>query len=297
MILVMDYMRDWLVIRGATVRPRTLESYERAAQTICAAVGDRCLDDLTPAACAAVYAPVVAAGHLRTAQIVYSVMRMALSDAVGMHLLAASPMETLHRPRHDAAEIEPYTADEVAALCADPEHGIVWRLLAETGIRRGEAAGLRWSDVDYQQGCIHVRQQATICRGRVIVAAPKSETSVRPVPISEALAAELRRHAALQMARGRFGDYVISEHGELTRPDALNRWLRRASSACGVVGAKPHRFRHTFGAHAVAAGVEIRVLQVLMGHSDISVTAKYYTYVSYTVRAENARRIRQRSAL
>lgn len=293
-----EYLADWLVTRGATVRPRTLEQYAAAARVISAALGQRQLEDLTPVACASVYAPAVAAGHYRTAQIQYAVLSMALADAVRMHLLSSSPMAALRRPSYDAGEIQPYTRDECAALLADEAHGIVWRLLLETGLRRGEACALRWSDVDLTMETVSVARQAVRCRGRLIVEPPKSTAGIRCVPISADLAAALREHLREQVRAGRRGDAVISADGAAVDPRTLSRWLTRAAKRRGVHGARLHRWRHTYGADAVSAGVDIRVLQRLLGHSNISVTARYYAYVRSDVLRDAARRISayQRSA-
>ena len=288
---VSEYMRDWLVIRSANVKPKTIEQYEDAARTICDAVGARDLSTLTPAACAAVYAPAMAAGHVRTAQILFIVLRMSLCDAVGMGLLPTSPMAALHRPGRDEPEIEPFEPDEVAAMfAADPDRRYCWRLLYETGLRRGEACGLRWCDVDFRARTVRVAQQVVSVRGRLLVQTPKTSAGKRMLTISDTLCTMLREHLVAQVAAGRRDEYVLSPDGTLMRPARLNAWLRRCADSAGVAGAHPHRWRHTFGADAVSAGVDIRVLQKLLGHKNISVTAKYYAFVRRDVlRAASSR--------
>lgn len=274
-----DYVEDWLTIKAASVRPRTLEQYAGIARAIVQAIGDRPLDALTPATCAAVYAPIAAAGHARTAQLVYNILDMMLRDAVEMRLLTSSPMTALRRPRYDPREINPFLADEAAALQADPDHGIAWRLLAGTGLRRGEACALRWTDVDLRGRSIRVERQLVRASGRIYETAPKSSAGLRTIPISAALADDLRGHLRKQFLICRRGDYVISSDGARVEPRTVNRWLAAAAARAGVEDAHPHRWRHTYGADAVSAGVDIRVLQRLLGHSNISVTARYYAYV------------------
>lgn len=274
-----DYVEDWLTIKAASVRPRTLEQYTEKARTIVQAIGDRPLDALTPATCAAVYAPIAAAGHARTAQLVYNILDMMLRDAVEMRLLTSSPMTALRRPRYDPREINPFLADEAAALQADPDHGIAWRLLAGTGLRRGEACALRWTDVDLRGRSICVERQLVRASGRIYETAPKSSAGLRTIPISAALVEDLRAHLLNQIFICRRGDYVLSCDGRRVEPRTVNRWLAAAAARAGVEDAHPHRWRHTYGADAVSAGVDIRVLQRLLGHSNISVTARYYAYV------------------
>lgn len=274
-----DYVEDWLTIKAASVRPRTLEQYAGIARAIVQAIGDRPLDALTPATCAAVYAPAVAMGHARSAQLVYNILDMMLRDAVEMRLLTSSPMTALRRPRYDPREINPFLADEAAALQIDPDHGFVWRLLAGTGLRRGEACALRWTDVDLRGRSIRVERQLVRASGRIYEAPPKSSAGIRTIPISAALVEDLRAHLLNQILTRRVSDYVISCDGTRVEPRTVNRWLTAAAVRAGVADAHPHRWRHTYGADAVSAGVDIRVLQRLLGHSNISVTARYYAYV------------------
>lgn len=277
--LVCDFLSDWVAIRSATVRARTIEQYRGAVGVICAAVGDRALEDLTPAACAAVYAPIVAAGHNRSAQIVHTVFAMAMRSAVDFHLLPVSPMQGLHRPKYDEREIDPFDADDAAALLADPAHGIAWQLLRGTGMRRGEACALRWSDIDLRGGMVSISRQLVASAGALVESAPKSKAGVRVVPISAELCDALRMHLRKQFLICRRGDYVISSDGARINPRTLNAWLSAAAERADVLAAHPHRWRHTYGADAVSAGIDIRVLQRLLGHSNISVTARYYAYV------------------
>jgi integrase len=75
---------------------------------------------------------------------------------------SANPLENVHRPRHEY-EVKAFTPEQLATLLevADPETGLIVRVLASTGLRFGELAGLRWSAVDFERGAIEVRQQFT----------------------------------------------------------------------------------------------------------------------------------------
>lgn len=286
-----DFLRDWYALMSIDLRPRTCEQYSAAVRVISEAVGDRLIGDLTPIACAAVYAPIVAAGHSRTAQIVFTIFRAALRGAVETGVLQASPMQGLKRPRYDGRDVDPFSDLEVSALLSDPKHGFAWRLLLSTGLRRGEACALQWRDVDFGARVIRVTRQLVRANGVLIEGPPKSSAGKRRIGMPDDLADALRGQLRAQMAAGRRGDYVVSTDGCRVEPRALNRWLTAAAHDADVLDAHPHRFRHTFGADAVSAGIDIRVLQRLLGHSDIKVTAKYYAYVRDDVLCAASRRI------
>lgn len=275
-----DYLKDWLTIRGATVKPRTIESYTAACTAICAVVGQLHMEQLSPSALAAVYAPLVAAGKTRTAAVVFRVLSMALKDAVSMGMLKSSPMAALRMPKHKPKKVEAFTHAEIRALCAsDPQHAFVWQLLWMTGARRGEACALRWSDVDFTKKVIHIRRQVVVCQGVTHETPPKSDTGIRSIPMDDSMVQLLRAQLRVQLQNGRSGDRIISNDGADVDPNTINRWLKQAAAHAGVKDAHPHRFRHTYGTDGVSAGVELRVLQYLMGHSDIAVTSKYYADV------------------
>lgn len=286
-IMYSDYLQDWLAIRSATVRPRTIESYAASVKTIIASVGALPLGALTPAQCAKVYAPYVKAAKHRTAALLYRVMSMSLKDAVLMGMLQASPMAALKMPKYKAKKVKPFTHAEIRAIIkADPAHAFVWNFLWMTGARRGEACALRWSDVDFTRKELTIQRQIVRADGILTETEPKSDTGIRTIPMDTTMVKLFRDQLRLQLMHGRQGDRVLSNNGTTIDPRQLNKWLTQAATAAGVEDAHPHRFRHTFGADGVSAGVEMRVLQELMGHSDISVTARYYTAVREDAKRE-----------
>jgi integrase len=159
------------------------------------------------------------------------------------------------RPPKDLASRPPrwYTREELAAIyAADTLHAHIWRLLANTGLRRGEAQQLRRGDV----GADAIR----------VVSAPGARTKSakwRLVPITAGARIALQGLA-------REGDLVIPK----VTPYSLTRAFARTVGRVGLDG-NLHCLRHTYGSHLVMAGVPLRTVQVLMGHSTILVTERY----------------------
>lgn len=156
------------------------------------------------------------------------------------------------------------TAAEIEAVrFATPEHWWpLFAMLIYTGMRIGEAQGLRWADVQFVDGkiSIHTRYRAL-----------KSPTSDRDVPIPAPLATLLAGHALR----------VPNEVTDPVFPDGLGSywkarrvWLRILKAA-GVVDCRIHDLRHTFGVHAARAGVPIARLQYLLGHAHPHMTMRY----------------------
>jgi len=108
---------------------------------------------------------------------------------------SANPLEHVHRPRHRYS-VRAFTPAEIATLLevADPETALMVRMLASTGLRFGELAGLRWSAVDLERGLIHVHEQFT----HGAWSEPKTENAKRTIPLPAVVHEQLRtRYAAL----------------------------------------------------------------------------------------------------
>lgn len=163
---------------------------------------------------------------------------------------------------------------------------LAWQLALCCGLRRGELAGLRWSDVDQAGGLIRVRNQRQRVGGCLIDAPPKSASGCRDIPIPPSLLPLFERQQLLQSANalliGAAPVYVVSPDGLPIAPEALNRALAADISAAGVRPINLHGLRHSMATLAVSLGVSMRVLQQLLGHADYSTTAGTYAHVLHT---------------
>lgn len=155
-----------------------------------------------------------------------------------------------------------------------PSRCSAWRafaLLGLAGLRRGEALGLRWGDVDLRAGVIHVRRSLVRVDHQLMIQGTKSSAGERDVPIAPQLLPLLRAEYRLTPDRRVIG----------CSPETLARRWRRAQLEAGV--SQPYRLhdlRHTYATRLVLAGCNLRVLQYMIGHSSFELTANTYTHVS-----------------
>ena len=228
----------------------------------------------------AIAAP-LAASHGRTAEQVYTLLVQLCRAAVRAGHIPASPMDTVLRPYHVPTPTAWWAPEDAARflrlrqLALDP-HIVVWVLALCCGLRRGELCGLQWQDIDLDQSTIRVtRQRITLADGRTVIAPPKSRSSARTLAIPADLAVWLadQRPAA--------GGYVAisCKSGRPITPSGLDSAWRRAVRASGMRPITLHGCRHTCGAAAVRAGVAMRVLQDIMGHSTDAITSQIYAHV------------------
>jgi integrase len=144
-------------------------------------------------------------------------------------------------------------------------------ILAYTGLRFGELTGLNVEDVDLHTRRIRVRRSITQLSGRLLEGPPKSRAGRRSVPIPERLISILERRIEGRTA----GEPAI------VSPKGLENWKRAVGwrsriAELGRPTMRVHDLRHTYASLARAAGADMKLLQVTMGHASIVVTAHTY---------------------
>lgn len=159
-----------------------------------------------------------------------------------------NPADRVKLPRINAKQKQALTMDQVQQIVAKlnaagrPEYGRLVTLLALTGMRIGEAVGLRWKSVDFQARIIHVVESYTANQW----GPPKTETSRRILPITKKLGEVLREQ--LEFSRWTGDDHTVFASMRGTPLDAGNiadRWLKPAVEALKLGDVSWHTFRHT----------------------------------------------------
>lgn len=173
----------------------------------------------------------------RTVNYVHTIVHRAFKDAVRWGRLARNPADAADPPRGgqksdgihswDAASLREYLASSSAS--GDRLHAL-WVLLATTGMRRGEALGLRWSDVDLDAGRLRVVQTIIQVRSKVTTGEPRTARGRRPIALDSGTIAVLREHRRRSLEErlvvgAAFEDRGLVFHrpnGSCLRPDAVS---------------------------------------------------------------------------
>jgi integrase len=156
--------------------------------------------------------------------------------------------------------------------------------LALSGLRRGEVAGLRWSDVDLTAKTLSIQNNRVSAAGATVEDDPKTWASRRKLPLPDRLVSVLKaakaRQASERLALGGGAfDYVVSnEIGQPYSPAVLSRYWRDAVKAAGVRHIKLHAARHTCATLMHLQGVPAAVIAAWIGHKDASFTIKLYAH-------------------
>src|SRR5262249_36391506 len=193
-----------------------------------------------------------------------------------------------HRLDRDSApEMLTWSREELrrflTAVADEPEYPL-WRLAAQTGMRRGELLGLRWRDVDLDRARLCVRQQLVRAGAQVAVGPPKTSAGRRSIALDLGTVAALRAHKASQReGRLRWGpayqdqDLVFSRaDGHQHDPDVVSQRFDSATGRARVPRIRLHDLRHTHATLLLQAGVPVKVVSERLGHSKTSITQDVY---------------------
>jgi integrase len=171
-----------------------------------------------------------------------------------------------------------------------------WLLLATTGMRRGEVAGLRWSDVDLEVGRVSPRRPRVVVDYEVVVSVPKTAKGRRSLALDPVTVTALRQHRTRQFEqrlavgpRWQDSGLVFTwPDGRPIHPERFSRWFEQHARAAGLPKIRLHDVRHSYATVALAAGIPAKVVSERLGHATIAITMDTYSHVLPGLDAEAA---------
>ena len=307
-------LSEWLPTVKGSLRPTTYSSYAMLTREhIIPRLGALQLQKLSPAAINALYAHLAEHGRVHgggplsasSVRRVHAVLHKACHDAVRWGRLSVNLVAGADPPKASAEHrdrLPVWTAEQLAAFLAsvaDDRLFALWRLLAMTGMRRGEALGLSWEDLDMESGAVTIRRAWIPVDGVARFSEPKSRSSRRTIALDPATLEVLKRHAARQADEQSSWQEGAAEADLLfTRPDGrpLVPWtVSKAFGDHGRAALLPriplHGLRHTYATLALASGVNPRIVSGRLGHATVALTLDVYSHVLPQADREAAEKI------
>lgn len=233
----------------------------------------------------------------RTVELIHIVLHSALSQAMKEGLVVRNASEATKRPRREKHEMRVLTLEEqtrLQAVLSTERLGPAFLLDLGTGMRCGELLGLKWENVDLNEGVIRVQQSLTrirvedrSLRTELRFQPLKTAKSRRSIPIPQSLIAALKSHKARQnheklKAGTAYQDHGLvfcTELGQPIDPRNLARIFARLLEQAGISKATLHTMRHSYATRLLEMNEHPKVVQELLGHSQISMTLDTYSHV------------------
>ncbi|MDT0278239.1 tyrosine-type recombinase/integrase [Blastococcus goldschmidtiae] len=304
------YLAEW--IQGQRLSPATLASYRKNIRLhVDPYLGAQPVARLTGPSVDAWMRMLEESGRAdgqgglsaRTVRYVFTILRSALGDAVKQGRLSVNPTDRSTPPSPSEArppEMQAWTAAELGrflrwAQARDADLAMGWRLLAATGMRRGEALALRWRDVDLDAGRLQVRRSLGVVKakgaGEQLVEGSTKTGQARVVDIDADTVASLRAYRA---ARGRLALDLVRDaalvlgnlEGTHRHPERYSRRFveqvvqaRRALGEDQLPRIRLHDLRHTHATLLLAAGEPVKVVSERLGHASATITLTVYQHV------------------
>jgi len=288
----------WLPSIRSSVREGTFESYRRNVRVhIIPQLGDVPLQQLAAPRLNSFYGDLLAGAHRqalspRTVRYIHTILRRALQAAVRWGLVTRNVADLADPPSPKAAMPKPtktWTADELgrflAAVRGDRLYPL-WLALASTGMRRGEALGGYWADLDLDAGRWQVRHTLVAIGHELRDSTPKTDHGRRSVALDAGTVRVLRawrkRQLEERLAWGPAwtdsGRVFTREDGTDLHPERASERFNRLVRASDVPRLTIHGLRHSHATLALQAGIHPKVVQERLGHSSVAFTLDRYSH-------------------
>jgi len=309
---VREYLtNEWLPAVKATIRPSTYDSYVQHVEChIVPHIGTVKLQKLSGSQVNALYAKLAETGKKdtktglcpMTIHHVHSCLHKACKDAVRWGHISRNPLDAADPPRKKGdgtKEMRTWAKEHLKAfLSAMKEERLyaLWHTIAMTGMRRGEAIGLRWCDVDLEAGRLAVRRALIPSAREVIVSEPKTVKGRRVIALDPGTVEVLKGQAAHQLDEQlnqgvtwvETGLVFTQENGEALDPESVSRYWRQAVRMSMLPQIRLHDLRHTHATLALQAGIHPKVVSERLGHATISITLDTYSHATPALQEEAA---------
>ena len=291
-----DFLDYWLPIVKTTRRPTTYTSYEMIVRLyLKPSLGHHRLSRLTVALVQQFLADQLAKGRsVRTVQKMRTVLSAALTRAQREELVVRNVAHHVELPTWHRKTITPWTLEQARRfLSAAQNHR--WQpaflLLIVYGMRRSEVLGLRWQDIDFDGGIIHVRNQVLRHDGDWHIGPVKTNAGRRDLPLLLPVASALR---SIRESDARPHDLIFqTRFGTPIDGGNLLRTFSRISQQAGLPRITLHHLRHTTATFLKNLGLPARDTQLVLGHAHVSTTQQLYQHADLKGQADVLSRLQR----
>jgi len=292
---VAEMLESWLATKRGEITGQSVRDYEIIIRKhVIPALGSIPVQKLTAPRLQAQYGTWAAEGmsarmirgcHMRLSQ--------ALRQAVRFGLVASNVCDSVNPPKLGRSKADTWNGEEAAAFLelaiTDSMHPL-WHLLLLEGMRRGEALGLRWRDVNWERGTAHITQTVApnkADKGKALIQdRTKTLAGARSVRLTKRTLAALKEHRTAQLARRlaapewQDNDLIVcTSKGTPINPGNVARSYDLLILKSGLRRIRVHDLRHTHATLLLLEGTPAKIVSERLGHASISITLDLYSHV------------------
>lgn len=285
----------WLPLYAETVKESTLNKTMEAFQLhILPEVGNLRISKITPLLCQNLAENMSKAYKNYRKNYGYAVRVYDYALTIGL-VSSPNPFKRIIYPKNDtSAKPTPYMEKEelIKLLECIKETGhadwyAFFRLMAYSGMRRGEILALTWGDVDFSQSTIRINKTLTSgLNNKQYVDTTKTSAGERTIIMDQGTMKILKEYRAMQKVIGILQLVFPNAKGQYMALSKPNEFLQRVIKKNGLKKVTNHGFRHTHCAMLFSAGVSIKAVQERLGHDDFKTTMDIYNHVMSSDRKE-----------
>lgn len=272
------------------VKPSTYESYYRCIKLYVIPYFESTKENRITALTAAQFGKYVYQNKLLSAAYkkkIITVFKVALKDILKDSDDNEQILRAVKVPRQNVPLIEVFPLSEqrlieAEALKMNDDRVIGVFLCFYTGIRLGELCALKWENIDLETQTMTVVKtvyrtknfKKNESKTKLLAGTPKSSHSIREIPLPDFLVGLMKNMKKTRNDE----DYILSGTDTPIDPRTFQKLFKKVLNKAGVKNRKFHTIRHTFATRALEAGVDIKTLSEILGHSSVLITLKVYTH-------------------
>ena len=290
-----EFMSKWLVSIKSSIRPNTHKQYQQITnQHILPSLGKYRLREIKPDQIQYLYDRKVESGTgLRTVQLVHAVLHRCFVHAVKLGAIPRNPAAATTPPKPKPKEMKFYDENQVqtmliASKANHPRMFPLLHLAVSTGMRQGELLGLKWPDLEWESGQLHIQRQLSRAEDEGYeLTIPKTKAGIRKIDLGANTSRVLREHQQRQNQEinkvgGDWHDNNLifpSTIGTFGDRDNLRKHFKDLLNEAGLPEIRFHDLRHTAAALMLSNGGPVIVVSRRLGHARPSITLDIYGHL------------------
>lgn len=274
----------------------TINNYKRLLKVMLPYIGNEKLSKITPAMLDNMYQKIWKGTKGKELSYnsrydYYKLINAMYNQAIRWEFIDKNPNLKAQKPKKDIIERKFYDIDQAKELysCLNNEcikYKALITLALDSGARRGEISALRWSDLDFEAKTLKIDNSLKVVKGVVDEKKPKTNSSNRTIPLSEATIEVMKQYKEwqdnyiLEMGKNWKGTDRIftADNGEHMNPSTCYKVFTKITKKYGLEHIRFHDIRHTTASMYISKGVPLKAVSERLGHSSINITSDIYTH-------------------